>query len=422
MTMMTEHRRIVWLLALLLAIPCLTSAARKGRLIGKVVDPEGEPIPGVSVTTTSPDVADFREVTETNKKGIFKVDFEEISVVYRYQFEKAGYKTLMLEHTWDVQGTERQEFTMTPGESAAVGAQPPASTSTPAILAFNDGVRAYEAEDYATARTKLEEALGHDPDLRLAWELLSQVHLEQEDYQEAAEAAEKAVALGSMDESLLRARWEAYRHLGDEAKTAEAEEALEKVGRLTEEAKRIHNEGVALERADDHEGAYAKFQDAVEIDPTLEVAWVGLATAALETGRDAEAASAAKTILETHPQDEAALRIQYNAALNLGDEKKIVDSLWALAAVDPDLAVHNLFQMATLAFDADDAVKAKERLRKVLELSPDHPRAHYLLGLLLIREAANEEARSHLERFLELAPDDPDAATAEGALKYLKKS
>ena len=52
--MMTEHRRTVWLLALILAVPALASAVRQGRLIGKLVDPEGKPIPGVTVTITSP--------------------------------------------------------------------------------------------------------------------------------------------------------------------------------------------------------------------------------------------------------------------------------------------------------------------------------------------------------------------------------
>ena len=42
--MMREHRRIAGLLVLLLTLPGLASAMRLGRLIGKVVDPEGNRI------------------------------------------------------------------------------------------------------------------------------------------------------------------------------------------------------------------------------------------------------------------------------------------------------------------------------------------------------------------------------------------
>ena len=421
--MMTEHRRTAWLLALILAVPGLASAARQGRLIGKVVDPEGNPIPGVTVTTTSPDIADFEEVMITNEKGIFKIDFDRLFVVYHYRFEKVGYLTVEADQTWRYQGTMRHKFPMQPGEMPSADAPPPPSTSAPAILAFNDGVYAYEADDYPAARAKLEEAVGFDPALLLAWELLSEVHLGLEDYQEAAEAAEKAIALGSTEESVLRSRWEAYRNLGDEAKTAEAQEDLDKIGRLTEEAKRIYNEGVALSKAGDEEGAFTKFQDALEADPNLQVALLGLATAALKIDRDEEAAAAAETILDEDPEHEQALRIRYNAALKLRNEVRVIDSLVGLAAIDPVTARDGLFLLATSAFDSDDTVKAKERLGKVLELDPNHPRSHYLLGLILMREDAKEEAASHFERFLQLAPDDdPDAETAEGALKYLKES
>ena len=50
-----------------------------------------------------------------------------------------------------------------------------------------------------------------DPSLRQGWVALSQVHLDQKRYREAAEAVDKAIALGAGDEPVLRLRWEAYR-------------------------------------------------------------------------------------------------------------------------------------------------------------------------------------------------------------------
>jgi len=419
---MTEHSRIASLLVLFLTIPGLASAVRQGRLIGKVVDPEGNPIPGVTVTATSPDIPSFREVMTTDKKGVFKVDFDRIYVVYHYRFEKLGYRTVEAQQTWSLEGTAPHEFTMFPGETPTLEGLPPASTSNAAILAFNGGVIAFKARDYATARVKFEEALSYDPYMRQGWAALSLVHVEQGHFREAAEAADKAIALGSKDESVLRARWEAYRNLGDEAKAAEARADLERVGRLTEEARRIHNEGVALSKASDDAGAFAKFQQALEVDPSLQVARLGLAATGLKIGRDAEAAAAAETILGADPRNEQALRVRYNASLKLGDEGKIVDSLVALAAVDPVMARDSLFKLASAAYESDDTVKAKEILAQVLELDPNHPRSHYFLGLILMREGAKKEAKSHLERFLQLAPDDPEAATAEGILGYLRKS
>ena len=418
-TMTMECRRIAWLLVLILTVPVLASA-RQGRLIGKVVDPEGRPIFGVTVTTTCPEILDLRMVATTDGKGLFTVNFTRINLPYVYAFEKTGYVTLRVEQKWTLEGTERHEFRMTPAP-ATTAAGPPASTSNQAIAAFNTGVVAVKAKDHATATAKFEEALSYDPYLRQAWAALSQVHLEQKRFREAAEAAEKAMALGSTDESVLRTRWEAYRNLGDKAKAAQAQQDLEKSGRLTEEAKRIHNEGVALSKAGDDAGAFAKFQEALAIDPGFQPALLGLATAGLKIDKAAEAAAAAETLLKADPGNEPALRIRYNAALKLGDEAMAADSLVGLAAVDPVMARDSLFKLASVAFDSDNPTKAKERLGKVLEMDPSHARSHYLLGLILMREGAKAEARSHLERFIALAPSDPDVGTARDALKYMRE-
>lgn len=415
-----DHRAITWLAAVSMAFAGLALAASQGRLIGKVVDAKGRPLSGVTVTTTCAAIPDFRRIATSDNRGVFTVDFPRIDVVYLYQMEKAGHATLKIEQKWTIEGTERHQFTLLPAETPALNGLPPASTSPPAILAFNEGVRALKAGDNERARAKFEEAAEYDPYLRQAWIALSAVHLNLRRYQEAVEAAERAIALGSTDESVLRSRWEAYRQLGDQAKATKAREDLERIGRLGEEAKAIYNQGVRLSKAGDEENACAKFRDALELDPNFQPALLGLATSSLRLDRAAEAEAAAETLLKSDPQHAEALKIRYNAALKLKDEAKLLASLLGLATIDAATARSGLFLLGTAAFDRDDMAKAKERFRRALEIDPAHPRSHYFLGLILMREGAKAEAKSHLERFLALAPGDPDAATARDALSYLK--
>jgi Tfp pilus assembly protein PilF len=419
--MRTKRGMAAGLAVLTLTFPGLASAERLARLIGQVVDSKGSPIAGVRVTTTCAKIPGFKDVATTDAKGVFKVDFDHVDVVYHYEMEKAGFLTLQIDQNWTLEGTERREFKMSPAEAPTVQAAAPASTSESAIVAFNAGVGALKARDYPAAGAKFQEALASDPSLGQAWVALSQVHLAQKHYREAADAAEKAIALGASDESVLRLRWEAYRNLGDEAKATEARQDLEKFGRLAEDVKRIHNEGVALSKAGDAAGAFAKFKEALAINPTFPPALIGLATTGLKLDRAAEAAAAAETLLKADPQNAEAIRIRYNAALKLGDKAMIADALMALGSVDPALVRDNLLKLAIAAYDSDDAANAKKRFGKVLELDPNHARAHYFLGLILMREGAKRDAKRHLERFLELAPSDPDADTAKGALQYLSQ-
>jgi Tfp pilus assembly protein PilF len=419
--MKTDMRRAAGLLVLILSLPGLATAARLGRLIGKVVDTDGRPIPGVTVTTTSRAIPDFNQVATTDDKGLFKVDFERIGILYHYEFEKAGFVTLRVDQNWTVEGTDRHEFKMARTEPVAVAETAPASTSEPAVVAYNEGVAALKARDPATARARFEAAVAADPSLRLGWMGLAQVHLDQKRYREASEAIEKAIALGAGDEAVLRLRWEAYRNLGDAAKTAEARAELEKFGRLSEEAKRIHNEAVALSKAGDNAGAFAKFQEALAINPSFEPALVGLATTGLKIDKPAEAATAAETLLKADPHHAEALRLRYNAALKLGDRARLVDALVGLAEVDAATAREGLFKLATAAYDADDTASAKKGFARVLEIQPAHARANYFMGLILMREGNKPAARRHLERFLELAPGDPDAGTARDAVAFLKQ-
>jgi tetratricopeptide (TPR) repeat protein len=419
--MYAKLRTIAWLLFLMWMVPSLAFAERRGRLVGRIHDAEGNPIPGVVVTATSPQIPSFREVQTTDKKGVFTIDFNQIDVTYHYRFDKAGYQSMEAEQAWSLEGSQLYEWTMHPATAEIVQGLLAASTSEPAILAYNAGITAVKAKDYATAEAKFKEAVGHDPNLRQGWASLSTVQVELGHNEAAAAAAEKAMALGSTDESVLLSRWQAYRNLKNETKAAEALKDLEKVGRRTEEAKRIHNEAVALSKAGDYAGAFAKFQEALNVDPNLQVSMLGLATAGVKIGRNAEAAIAAETILKTDPKNEAAIRVRYNAYLALGDKAKLVEALVGLAAFEPVIARDGLLRLAFDAYDANDLVVAKERFGKVLQVDPNYPQAYYYLGVINAGQGAMAEAKRQIERFLQLAPKDPEASSARDMLKYLSK-
>jgi tetratricopeptide (TPR) repeat protein len=424
-TMHTKQRTLAWILFLIWMVPGLAFAERKGRLVGKVLDPEGKPIPGVAVIVTSPQIPGFRDIETTDKRGVFMVDFSQLDVNYHYRFDKPGFTSMEFDQRWSLEGSTHQEWTMQPGASAAFdlapGGPPPASKSDEAISAYNAGVLAARDKSYAMAAAKFGEAVQHDPNLRQAWESLSLAQLSLDHNQEAAEAAEKAIALGSADPAVLTARWQAYRSLKDDAKAAAALKDLERIGRRTEEAKKIHNQAVALQKAGDYAGAFAKFQEALNVDPNLQVSLVGLANAALKIGKPLEAATAAETILKADPTNEQAIRLRYNACLALGEKGRLLGALKGLAPYEPRLARDGILRVAFDAYDANDMPTARKRFDEALTIDPNYPQAYYYLALIDVSQGATADAKSHIERFLQLAPNDPEANSAREMLKYLSK-
>src|SRR5687768_14628187 len=225
--MATRWRTTASLLILLCLLPELALAQRRARLLGKVVDTDGKPIPGVTVTATSPNIPNFKEVETTDGRGMFIIDFREINVTYHYRFDKAGYLSIEVNQEWRLEGTQQVEWKMAPAATVAASGLRPASTSQMAISAFNEGVAALNAKNFAIAEAKFSEAVGHDPKLARGWAALSGVQVNTGRNAQAAEAAEKAIELGIRDEAVMTARWQAYRNMKDETKAAQALKDLE---------------------------------------------------------------------------------------------------------------------------------------------------------------------------------------------------
>jgi tetratricopeptide (TPR) repeat protein len=81
------------------------------------------------------------------------------------------------------------------------------------------------------------------------------------------------------------------------------------------------------------------------------------------------------------------------------------------AEQDPIAAAELLLRRAELDFRADNYELARPGLERAVELNPKLARAHYRLGLIYMSTDV-DRAKEHLRRFLELTPDDPDASAA----------
>ena len=90
-----------------------------------------------------------------------------------------------------------------------------------------------------------------------------------------------------------------------------------------------------------------------------------------------------------------------------------------LALLVKDARINYHFNRGMLLFEAGDNNGAIMEFQQVLQIDPDHARAHYRLGICYVNLDDCPLAKYHLQRFIELAPDDPEAGTAKDLLAYL---
>ncbi len=415
------------LLVLLAATACVLAAtgpaeAATGRFRGTVVDENGEPIAGVSVTVTSADLPDFHEQLETNKRGIFTLTVAQVDPTYTLQLTKPGHRSLKV----DVQARATELATETYTLPAVVageeevpeGALPAAEAAevNVAIRAYNEGVTAQRAGDLATARARLEAALAEDDALAPAQVALATVYLDLGLHEQALAGADRGLELRPGDREALRVRYEALLGLGrrDEAEAAKAELKAAEGASVT--AKSLYNEGAEAYQAQDLDAALAKFRQAAEMDPSLFDAHHAIATILVHRGEHAAAAAAADRALQLSPEDPRTLRVAYDAYRGVGDRERATEIAGRLAAADPEFGAVGLLQQGGDLFNAGDVDGARDLLEQALALDSGLPKAYYLLGLCALNAGDYALARRHLTKFLEL---DPNAADAPAAREML---
>ena len=423
---MNRPRYILFLLALL--GPLTSSAwAQTGLLRGTVVDPEQNPIEGVKITVTSDELSSFRKILTTNAKGAFVLRFQQNQAQYLFSFlfEKSGFESFTQPFSPSLMETTKEQYVMEPAETQAVENLGDLSSvltgaMNTAIEAFNAGLTAQRAADLVTARARFEEALTADPQLGAAQIALAQVLLDQNEYQAALTAAERALELVPGRVDALQVKYQALRALGrgDEADQVAAD--LEQAEDAVAAARRHYNEGGESFQAGDKQAALSSFRHATELDPSLIEAHHAVATLELGSGNHEASAAAAEKALALGSDDVRTLRVLYEAYGALGRTEELTEIAPRLAAIDPDFGGSKLIEQAAEMWNSGDAAKAVALSRMALAVDSGLAKAYYFIGLDHLSRGENSEARQALERFITLAPEDAEASTAQEMLGYIE--
>jgi tetratricopeptide (TPR) repeat protein len=392
-------------------------AQAAGRVAGKVVDVEGNPIEGVRVTITTADLVNYQDTATSNKKGRFMVGHSDSTLTYTYKFEKEGYEALVEKVKVNIGGATQMTFVMLPAGSGGGAQNPAAMLRGQAAEVFNSGVEAQNAGDLATAAESYVKAAELDPTLAAPHTGLAAVYYLQEQYAESAAEAEKALALDPSDARALQIRYDAYRRTGDPRADAAAA-ALKATGGDSEAAGRVYNEAIDAYRAGDRAKARNLLEEAVVVDPSLVQPHVFLAAICGEDG-DLECAQRELDVVSAlEPDNALAARLAYEMAVVRDDADVELQTAARLVAIDPDYAATQLFNRGAEHYDAGLYDEAAALMKLVLQVHPDDPKAVFILGMASFNKGDTEAARANLERFIELAPDDPDTAIARELLSY----
>jgi tetratricopeptide (TPR) repeat protein len=401
---------------LLMAVPGMVSAQAAGRLSARVIDHEGNPIPGVEVTVTTPDLEEYEERATTNKKGKFLMSHTDTTLSYTYRLEKEGFQAVVERVRVNTGAVTQVTFRMLPEGSRSP--DQPLPPEGQAALAYNAGVEAQLAGDLETAVQRFRRSIELDPTAAIPHTGLAGVYFIQEKWMEAAAEAEKALELDPADQRALQIRYEAYMGAGETALAAEAAEALSTTDASSEVAGRAYNDAVDAYQQGDRATARRMLEEAVMVNPGLVRPHVFLAAICREEGDLDRAEQEVMATLEIEPNNALALRLGYEIAALQGDLETEVAMAGRLADADPEYAGDHFLPRAVELYDANQFAGAAAIAAQVVKVRPEDAKAHFILGMASFNTGDSETAREHLERFIELAPDDPDAAIARELLSY----
>lgn len=276
-------RRFVRSLALLVAAACAVTplAAATQRVEVRVLAPAAKPLAGAAVAITAVDGEAFAVESTSDDAGAATLELPSAKRAYRLDVIHADYAPFT--ETFDLGARRLQR-----GETVRLEVELLALT---AVDVFNRGVRALQSGDRAAAEVEFRRSVAMDPGFARGWGVLALVALDAKRYDDALDAADRALALAPDDLEALRSRHDALAGLQRVDEADAALTALAAKDTSLELSRLLFNAGAAAANAGQPERARLRLNEALARDPSLWQAHSALAELAVRA-QDLEGALA----------------------------------------------------------------------------------------------------------------------------------
>jgi tetratricopeptide (TPR) repeat protein len=293
-------KRLCLVVGILLGLALLATPTRAqtGWATGRVVDADGNPVPGATVALKYLGERNWSFQTRTNKKGEY-VQSGLYPGRWRLTASKEGYETKGLESDISSEPMEIPDIVLPKAKPVEEG---PKVVQVDLRAKFTEAVELTRTGKLDEAEAIFKELLEPMADVPELHQNLGYLYAQKKDWAKAEASYLKALELKPGDSAIISGLAEVYEESGQKDK------ALALVSKAAEEnpknAVASYNRGVYLLNAGQAPEAIEAFEAALAADPTLVEAHFHLGTLLIGQGKVAEAVQHLETYLASNPTDE----------------------------------------------------------------------------------------------------------------------
>ena len=288
----------LWLAGVI--IFCSASAAPgqvQGKIKGKVIDAQGNPLEKAEVTIVSVVTASKKYETTTGKDG----RFSQVGLqpgYYQVIVKKEGFVPRTQEFHVGIASETELEVTLVTADQAAVRSLSEADKS------FVKATKLYNEQKYEEALSVFEEAIGLNPDNWAYYFNIGLTYKKLNRLPEAKKAFEKAANLNPQSFSSNKELGELLAKEGDFERAADYYRKAVEIN--PDDPDGHYNLGVCLANLGKGEEALVQFQKTIELKPDYSEAYFQLGSLYISQNKTQEAISSLEKFLQLAPQSDKA--------------------------------------------------------------------------------------------------------------------